>query len=188
LDEGGTTPDPALIADVKRALRIPVFVLVRPRAGDFVYSADESTKMAESIRLAIDAGADGVVTGALTPEGRVDGRAMRTLTDAAGRVPLTFHRAFDHVRDQAQALEEIVQLGFARVLTSGGAPTASAGADALARLVELSGKRISIVAGGTVRAHNVTQIIERTGVREVHARLVDESTMKDLVDVVRMLE
>jgi copper homeostasis protein len=92
------------------------------------------------------------------------------------------------VRDQAQALEEIVQLGFARVLTSGGAPTASAGADALARLVELSGKRISIVAGGTVRAHNVTQIIERTGVREVHARLVDESTMKDLVDVVRMLE
>jgi copper homeostasis protein len=188
LDLGGTTPPVALIASVKDALRIPVFVLVRPRAGDFVYSGDEVAMMVRSIGSATAAGADGIVTAALTQEGAVEVDAMRTLIAAATGVPVTFHRAFDRVRDPARSLEDIVQLGATRILTSGGAASAVDGTDALAQLVRQSDRRVAIIAGGNVRAHNVAQIVESTGVREVHARFVDESSMMQLVDVVRTCE
>jgi copper homeostasis protein len=186
LDDGGTTPNPDLVAAVKSALRIPIFVLVRARAGDFVYSRGELATMAQGIQASIDAGADGIVTGALTRDARVDIDAMRTLMAVAKERPVTFHRAFDHLRDQARSLEDLMQVGVARVLTSGGSASASEGVDALARLVKQGADRVSVVAGGSVRAHNVAQILERTGVSEVHARLIDESTMRQLVDAVRM--
>jgi copper homeostasis protein len=188
LDVGGTTPPVALIASVKDALRIPVFVLVRARAGDFVYSRNEVAVMVRSIGSAIAAGADGIVTGALTREGAVDVDAMRTLIGAATGVSVTFHRAFDGVRDPGRSLEDIVQLGAKRILTSGGAASAVDGVGALAKLVRQSDGRIAVIAGGNVRPHNVAQILESTGVREVHARLVDESSMTQLVAVVRTCE
>jgi copper homeostasis protein len=188
LDEGGTTPNPDLIALVSRAVTIPVFVLVRPRAGDFFYSDEELEVMREAIASAIDAGANGIVTGALTRDRRADADAMESLLEAARGVPLTFHRAFDELRDQAQTLEDLVKIGAARVLTSGGAPSASEGAETIAQLVRQSQDRICVVAGGNVRAHNVARILSVTRVCEVHARLVDERNMRDLVDVVRVHE
>jgi copper homeostasis protein len=185
LDVGGTTPAVGLIALVRAALRIPVFVLVRARAGDFVYSREEVAMMVESIRSSIEAGADGIVTGALTRDGSVDIDAMRTLIGAARGVPVTFHRAFDRVREPARALEDIAQLGVARILTSGGAASALEGTERIAQLVKLSDDRVGIIAGGNVRAQNVAQILASSGVREVHSRIVDESSMRQLVDVVR---
>jgi copper homeostasis protein len=186
LDEGGTTPNPELLELVRRAMTIPVFVLVRPRAGDFFYSADEINSMCRTIASAIDAGAHGIVTGALARDSRVDGDAMQELMAAGRSLPVTFHRAFDEVRDSSRALEALAKLGVARVLTSGGPPTASEGVDAIGELVKLSHDRVRIVAGGNIRAHNVAQILGVTRVREVHARLVDESSMRQLVDAVRM--
>ena len=173
---------------VRRALTIPVFVLVRPRAGNFVYTAEEVDGMREAIESAISAGADGIVTGALTSGGQVDADAMRILMRVAKGVPVTFHRAFDEVRDRSRGLEDLASLGAARVLTSGGAPSASEGVDVIAGLVRESQGRISVVAGGNVRAHNVARILGLTRVREVHSRLVDEKSIRQLVDAVRTQE
>jgi copper homeostasis protein len=185
LDEGGTTPDPKLLALVKRAVSIPVFVLVRPRAGDFFYSAIEVDTMCRTIASMIDTGANGIVTGALTRDRGVDRDAMQKLMLASGQLPVTFHRAFDEVGDQREALELLIKLGIARVLTSGAAPSASDGVDAIAQLVKQSHDGVRVVAGGNVRAYNVAQILGVTRVREVHARLVDEPSMRQLVDAVR---
>jgi copper homeostasis protein len=185
LDEGGITPPLELIRSVKRAVAIPVCVLVRPRAGDFVYSVAELATMGRDIESAIAAGADGIVTGALTREGRVDVDGTQALVRAAHEVPVTFHRAFDHARDMFEVLEKLVELGAARVLTSGGAASATEGAETIAALVTQSGERLRVVAAGAVRAHNVGQLLRRTHVREVHARFIDEAGMRELVEVVR---
>ena len=185
LDEGGTTPPLELVRAVKRAVEIPVFVLVRPRAGDFVYARAELTTMRRDIDSVIAAGADGIVTGALTQEYRMDVDATHDFVAAARDLPVTFHRAFDHARDRLEALEHLVQLGLTRVLTSGGAATASEGAESIGELVTQAGQRIQVVAGGGIRAHNVGQLLQHSHVREVHARLVDEAGMRDLVQVVR---
>jgi copper homeostasis protein len=161
---------------------------VRPREGDFFYSADEIDAMCATIALAVDAGASGIVTGALTRDSRVDRDAMQKLIAAARSMPVTFHRAFDEVGDGREALELLINLGVARVLTSGAAPSASEGVHAIAELVRQSQDRIGIVAGGNVRVHNVGRILDITRVRQVHARLVDESSMRQLVDAVRMHE
>jgi copper homeostasis protein len=185
LDEGGITPGPELIRSVRRAVRIPVFVLVRPRAGDFVYSVAEFTTMRRDINSAIAAGADGIVTGALTTERQLDVDGTQGLVNAARGIPVTFHRAFDDVHNPIEALEQLVALGLTRILTSGGAASASEGAENISKLASKGGQRIQIVAGGGVRAHNVVQLLRRSRVREVHARLVDETGMRELVATVR---
>jgi copper homeostasis protein len=185
LDEGGITPPLELIRSVKRAVAIPVYVLVRPRAGGFVYSVAELTTMRRDIESAVVAGADGIVTGALTREGLVDVDGTRGLLRAAGEVPVTFHRAFDHARDAFEALEKLIELGAARVLSAGGAASATEGAETIAALVTKSGERLRVVAAGSVRAHNVGQLLRRTHAREVHARFIDEAGMRELVEVVR---
>jgi copper homeostasis protein len=188
LDVGGTTPGAELIAAVTRKARVPVFVLIRPRAGSFVYTRREVDKMVRDVELVGTIGAAGIVTGAISAEGAVDFEQTRTLVEAAAGLPVTFHRAFDSTANLPAALERVIEAGATRVLTSGGAPAALEGADALASLVNKAGERISIVAGGSVRDHNVRELITRTGVREVHARLVDEAGMQRLIDVVRMLK
>lgn len=170
---------------MKRAVQIPVFVLVRPRAGDFVYSTAELTTIRRAIDSAIDSGADGIVTGALTREQRVDIHATQGFVEAARDLPVTFHRGFDHVHDRVEALKHLIELGVTRILTSGGAATAREAAESIAELVREAGKRVQIVAGGGVRAYNVADLLTRSRVREVHARLVDEVGMRELVDVVR---
>jgi copper homeostasis protein len=185
LDVGGTTPSAELIAAVTRETRIPVFVLIRPRAGDFLYTRLEVEEMVRDIELVGTMGVAGIVAGALTADGNVDVGQTRTLVRAASRLPVTFHRAFDSAASLSEGLERVIDAGATRVLTSGGAPTALEGADALASLVTRAGDRISIVAGGSVREHNVRELITRTRVREVHTRLVDEARMRRLIDVVR---
>src|SRR5205085_7413207 len=143
--QGGVTPSAGLIGAVWERLEIPVFVLIRPRTGDFLYSVDELDVMLRDIALARSLDADGIVIGALTPEGDVDVRTVHKLVEAAGSMQVTFHRAFDFVRDQNVALETLIELGVDRVLTSGGAPTALEGAQKIASLVELAGDDIAIL-------------------------------------------
>jgi copper homeostasis protein len=167
---GGTTPREQLLRTVKERVPIPVVAMIRPRAGPFVYSAGELAHMAGDIERAKECGADGIVIGVLDREHRVDLIRTRQLVDLAGDMPVTFHRAFDLVPDKQAALDALVGAGVNRVLTSGGPATAEEGASMLAQLVDQAGDRIVVLAGGTVRAHNVRDLVRRTGVREVHAR------------------
>ena len=170
LDVGGTTPDLALIECVVREARVPVLAMIRPRGGDFVHSSAELARMHADVRDALRAGAAGVVLGALDATSRVDVAATASLVRAAGGAPVTFHRAIDDTPDALEALDVLIELGVARVLTSGGAPTALDGAEVLAALVQRAGDRVTIVAGGGVRGGNARLVVERSGVRELHAR------------------
>jgi copper homeostasis protein len=170
LHDGGTTPSAGMIAAVKNAVDIPVFVIVRPRGGGFVYTDAELDVMRRDIEAAARLGADGIVLGALTRQADVDADRIRRLLDVAPELPATFHRAFDLVRDQRVALESIATLGIARVLTSGGATSALDGASTIAELVRQSSNRVTLMAGGGVREENVSEIVRRSGVREVHVR------------------
>jgi copper homeostasis protein len=185
LDEGGTSPSAELIAAVVGQARLPVFVLIRPRAGGFVYSDVELDAMTREIELAGSMGVAGIVTGALKPDRSVDVEHTRILVEAAAGLPVTFHRAFDSTVDPSDALEQVIDAGASRILTSGGAATALEGADAIATLVDQAGERLSIVAGGGIREHNVRDVVKRSAAREIHARLVDEARMRNLVAVLR---
>jgi copper homeostasis protein len=185
LGEGGTTPDGALVATIVARIRRPVFVLIRPRAGDFVYSESEFEVMIRDIELTRTMGIAGIVTGALDASGRVDVKRIRSLVRAAGGLPVTFHRAIDSSADLPAALDDAIDAGVSRVLTSGGAPTARDGIDVIAALVLQAGERVSIIAGGGIREHNVREVIARTGAHEVHGRLIDEAQMRGLVNAVR---
>ena len=165
---GGTTPSPALFRQVRRDCAVPVNVLIRPRFGDFLYSEMEVEEMEESVRLFRDLGANGVVLGALTPEGRLDEAVMARLTNAAGGLDVTLHRAFDMTRDPMEALEAAVGLGCRTILTSGQAGDALTGAETLRALSARAGGRIEIMAGCGVRKENIREIHRRTGVAVFH--------------------
>lgn len=175
LDLGGTTPDAALVAAVVAAVPIPVRVMIRPRGGLFVYDAEDRAGMRRDIARMREAGAHGVVVGALDAHGDVDGELLQSLVEAARPLPVTFHRAIDEARSLLAAIDAILGSGVDRVLTSGGRATATQGAATIASLVRCAGERLTIVAGGGVRAHNVADLIAATGVREVHAHLLSSS-------------
>lgn len=170
LHEGGTTPSAGLIARCSEKLLVSVHVLIRPRPGSFVYCEDEIEIMKKDIAVAKELGVDGVVIGALTPEGEVDVEALAQMIAVASPLRVGFHRAFDRVRDQDEALELLVSLQVDHILTSGGAKTALDGADKLRSLVERAGDRVEIIAGGQVVAGNVVDLVAQTGVRAVHGR------------------
>jgi copper homeostasis protein len=170
LHDGGTTPSAGLIARCSDELLVSVHVLVRPRAGDFVYTEDEMLIMAKDIAIAKELGVDGVVIGALTTDGDVDAEIVSQLVTMASPVRVGFHRAFDQVRDQDEALELLVSLQVDHILTSGGAKTAMDGAPRIKELVERAGDRIGIIAGGSITAHNAANIVASTGVPSVHGR------------------
>ena len=170
LGDGGTTPSAGMISAVKAAVRIPVFVIIRPRGGGFVYTDVELGVMRLDVEAARMLGADGVVVGALTREARIHVEQLRVLRDAAAGMSVTFHRAFDVVRDQEAALETLIAERVSRVLTSGGAPTAIEGASAIGALVRRAAGQIEILAGGGVREENVQELVHRSRVREVHVR------------------
>jgi copper homeostasis protein len=174
LGVGGLTPSDDLTRRVLDDLDIPIFAMVRPRAGDFVYSAREITDMCGAIERLRALGVHGVVTGALTNSGEIDLAASAALLSAAAGMPVTFHRAFDRVVDQSSALEQLAELGVTRVLTSGGAPTALEGSAQLRALVAQAAGRVAILAGGGVRASNVRDVLLLTRVSEVHTKLIDE--------------
>lgn len=182
LDLGGTTPPAGLIYAAVARLGIPVFVLIRPRAGDFVYDEAERETMRHQVAVARALGAGGVVIGGVTATGEVDDALVAELRRTAAPLSVTFHRAFDVVREPRIALERLSSLGVERVLTSGQAPTAIEGAELLAALVRHAGSRIGIVAAGGVRAHNVGELVRRTRVKEVHSRTpVNADQVREMV-------
>lgn len=182
LDVGGLTPPDSLLAECVRRLTVPVFVLVRPSPGSFVLAAPDLVQLAEQIRRVVGLGSAGIVAGALTPSGTIDQHAVSTILAASHPLPVTFHRAFDGVVDQAAALEVLIRLGVSRVLTSGGAATAAEGAGRIRTLVDQAAGRIGVLAGGSVRAHNAAALVRETGVTELHSRTAaDAKAVRALV-------
>jgi copper homeostasis protein len=169
LAQGGITPSYGLIREVRRRLSIPVFVLIRPRPGHFVYSAAELAIMQADIEQCRALDCAGVVLGALDARGRVDVPACRALIAAAGPLQVTFHRAFDECPDQQQALEDVIGLGCRRVLTSGGQATAPAGLPRLAALVQQAAGRIGIMPGAGISPATIRAVAAGSGAREFHS-------------------
>jgi copper homeostasis protein len=164
----GLTPSQGLMK-LAKSLDCTVYVMIRPRAGDFVYDAQELDLMRRDIDAVWGAGLDGVVLGASLANGALDEAALAVLLDQSDGLGTTLHRAFDVTPDQAAALETAIDMGFERVLTSGGAASAPAGADRIAERVRQAAGRITIMAGSGVTAANAPDLVRRTGVREVHA-------------------
>jgi copper homeostasis protein len=169
LEVGGLTPTHAQIAMARERVDLPIYVLIRPRAGDFVYSDLEFETMERDIRNCAALGCDGVVIGALDAEGHVDVPRCRALIAAAGTLGVTFHRAFDVSRDPRRALEDIVALRCERVLSSGARDSALAGAALLRELVVQAGGRITVMPGASIDDTNIATIRTLTGAREFHA-------------------
>ncbi len=169
LELGGLTPSQAQIGMARERLEIPLYVLIRPRAGDFLYSDIECEVMLRDIEECVAQGCDGVVLGVLDAAGDVDLPRCRALVAAAGRLGVTFHRAFDLSRDPLQALGDLIELGCERVLSSGARSSALEGASLLRALVERAAGRIAVMPGAGVTAHNVAELARLTGAREFHA-------------------
>jgi len=171
LTEGGTTPSPGTIRQVKKLLKIPVFVLVRPRPGDFLYSAEEIEAMKEDILFCKEQRAEGVVLGLLKTDGSVDIDRCSDLIQLARPMQVTFHRAFDMTRDPFEAMEDIIRLGCEKILTSGQAASAIEGSDLISSLIIKAGKRITVMPGGGISEYIVAELVRKTGAQEVHASL-----------------
>ena len=171
LGEGGITPSAGLISSDRAAISIELFVIIRPRGGDFVYSDQELEVMREDILQAKDRKVDGVVMGVLTSAHTVDVAKMRDLIAAARPLQVTFHKAFDVCEDLDCALEDVIACGADRILTSGGKPDALRGAATIAHLQKKAGDRIRIMAGGGIRVSNLRTIALQTGICEVHSSL-----------------
>ncbi|XP_029465943.1 copper homeostasis protein cutC homolog isoform X1 [Rhinatrema bivittatum] len=178
--EGGITPSMGVLQVVKQYIQIPVFVMIRPRGGDFLYSDREVEVMKADIRHAKIHGADGLVFGALTEDGRIDTELCMELLAVSRPLPVTFHRAFDMVHDPLVAIETLISLGFERVLTSGCDSSALEGLPLIKRIVEQAKGRIIVMPGGGVTERNLQRILEGSGVQEFHcsARSPRDSGMK----------
>jgi copper homeostasis protein len=167
--EGGVTPSAGMIATVRRNIACGLFVMIRPRGGDFCYSALEFELMQEDIRQAKRLGADGIVLGLLDEKGHVDVPRTRELVDLAGPVPVTFHRAIDMTPNPSLAIEDAIAAGATRVLTSGGAPQVRLGLREMARMVKTANGRVAIMAAGGITAETIAVVAKATGATEFHA-------------------
>jgi len=189
LSVGGLTPPRELLRAVREAVRVPTFSMVRPRPGDFVYSAAEFEEMKRAMDVAKKSGMNGVVFGILRKDHSVDVERTRELVEMARPLPVTFHRAFDEcsrersadegkaaasrlgAKDLQESLEEVIRTGAARILTSGGAKSALEGASQLRSLVEAAADRIVVVPGAGISAANIAEVLKQTGAREFHSGL-----------------
>jgi len=172
LAEGGTTPPLDLLRAARSQLLIPIFVLVRPRAGDFVYGDAEHRTMLDQIQTAKRAGARGIVTGALTAQREIDESRVAELIQAARPLPFTFHRAIDVCTRIDSALERLIRLGVDRVLTS----------TQIGELVIQAAGRIVIMAGGGINADNAARIVRETGVQEIHFSVTEAKKVRDILE------
>jgi copper homeostasis protein len=168
LDLGGLTPSVGALCEVRKVTKLPVWVAVRPRPGDFVYSERECAQMAKDIEVFRELKPDGFVFGVLDEEGRVNVADCRMLRYRTGFAPAAFPRAFDKTPDRRTALERLIQLGYRRVQTSGGELTADAGVKEIAALIGLAAARIEILPAGGVRATNAAQIVKASGCDQIH--------------------
>lgn len=171
LEVGGLTPSFGTMARAIDLSFIPMRVLIRPRPGNYIYNDDEVEVMKTDIMLCRKLGFEGVVIGALDNEGRLDVNTIRTLMEAGEGMKYTFHRAIDACVKPFEAMEQIIELGFDKVLTSGGKPTAEEGIPMIAEMQLRYGDRIAIMPGGGINLGNVMDVVNQTGVVNVHASL-----------------
>ena len=166
--EGGTTPSLGSIKIALQQLSIPVFVMIRPRGGDFLFSPEEIEAMLEDVKSAKQTGVHGLVVGALDPHGRLDLEVLRRLIDAASPLPVTLHQAFDLTVDPLEALHQAQDLGIKRILSSGQAATAEKGLPLLKQLTSNKSEQIEVIPGAGINAQNLLSILAATGAREFH--------------------
>jgi copper homeostasis protein len=171
LSSGGLTPVVELIRLTREQVRLPIFTMIRPRAGDYVYSGAEFAQMQREITAVAEMGVDGVVLGILTGDGRVNVKRTRELVEQARPLSVTFHRAFDVTTDLRESLEDVIQAGAGRILTSGGGRSAIEGRTQLAELVQQARGRVIIVPGAGITGSNVELVARETGAGEFHAGL-----------------
>jgi copper homeostasis protein len=178
--EGGTTPSFGLIEAVRQNVSMDVYVMIRPRGGDFLYSNYEFHSMKRDISQCQKISVDGIVFGILTEEGRIDKKRCKELIDKTRPLKVTCHRAFDMTRDPFEALEDCIEVGFDRILTSGQHPQASKGAALIGQLIQKANGRIAIMPGSGVNENTVEEIIKKSGAKEIHfsATAFRESGMK----------
>jgi len=178
---GGTTPSLGLISRCRDELYVPLHIMIRPHVNDFVYSSDDMEVMRNDIVAARALGVDGIVVGVLHSDDRIDVEGMASLIHLARPLKVTFHRAFDRTPDAVEAMETLLQLGVNYVLTAGHAPTALDGVDRLQALQRQAGNRLTVLAGGGVRPHNVRDVVARSGVREIHANATDPANVRGVL-------
>ena len=166
--EGGTTPSAGVIEIVRKKLSIEVYVMIRPRGGDFLYSEEEFASMKHDIQVCKQLGVDGVVFGILKADGTIDKDKCTELINLARPLRVTCHRAFDVTRDPMQALEDCIEIGFDRILTSGQKAKAIDGVELIAELVQKADGRISIMPGSGVNEETVGEIVSKTKAKEIH--------------------
>jgi copper homeostasis protein len=171
LAEGGTTPSYAHIKKCREAFTVPLFPIIRPRGGDFLYNKDEFEIMKNDIKLCKELGCEGIVIGLLNMDGTIDMTRTAELIELAYPLEVTFHRAFDRCKDPFVALEELIEIGCQRILTSGQKPTVSEDVDLIAELNKKADDRIIIMPGSGVRKENVKMLAEKTGCIEFHSSL-----------------
>lgn len=176
--DGGTTPSYGMIKTAREKVDIALFPIIRPRGGDFLYSDEEFNIMKADIQLCKELGCNGVVLGLLQKDGRIDVERTAWLVDLAYPMEVTFHRAFDHCFEPFEALEQIIQTGCRRILTSGQKPTAMEGVDRIAELVKAADGRIIIMPGSGVRQNNIRELAEKTGAIEFHSSLRSKALTK----------
>ena len=186
-NDGGTTPSHGLIKVAREKLNIQLYPIIRPRGGDFFYSDDEFEIMKTDIRTCKELCCDGVVIGMLNADGSVDKARCRQLVELAYPLKVTFHRAFDRTNDAAKALEDIIEIGCKRILTSGQRPNAMDGTELIAASIKQADGRIIIMPGSGVRSDNIIALAEKTGAVEFHssARIFTDSKMEYINDTMQ---
>ncbi len=185
---GGITPSEKLITEARKQIHIDLFVMIRPREGDFFYSDSEFELMKKQIMFCKEKNCNGVVFGILTKENKIDVGRCKELVELAKPMSSTFHRAFDEIENSEQALDDCIECDFLRILSSGKEKTAIEGATLLQSLIILSNKRITILPGGGIRSSNISQLINTTGADEFHsAAITNTGEITDEVEIKKLL-
>ncbi len=191
-DVGGTTPSYGMIRYAIERLSIPVFPMIRPRGGNFVYDADELAIMKEDILMCRELGCPGIATGILQANGKIDIANLSRIVEWAHPMAVTCHKAIDRTTDAAQALDDVIAAGCSRVLTSGLCATAVEGASVLSQLIQQANNRIIIMPGGGVRSSNIAQLVSSVKANEYHSSgivqrsdlyLADEEEIRVMVEM-----
>lgn len=178
LSEGGTTPSYGTIYQCRENFDVLLYPIIRPRGGDFLYTDDEFEIMLHDVKLCKQSGCDGIVTGLLNEDGTIDVKRTAAIIEIAYPMGVTFHRAFDRCRDASEALEQLVQIGCERILTSGQQPTVNEGIDLITELNKTADHRIIIMPGSGVRKENIKTLAEKTGCTEFHSSLRSKAKSK----------
>ncbi len=178
LNEGGTTPSYGTISQCREKFDVLLYPIIRPRGGDFLYTDDEYEIMLHDVKLCKQSGCDGIVIGLLNQDGTIDIKKTAALVDIAYPMGVTFHRAFDRCRNAFEALEQLVQIGCERILTSGQQPTVNEGMELIAELNKIADHRIVIMPGSGVRKENIKLLAEKTGCKEFHSSLRSKAKSK----------